>query len=113
MFASAYARFRLPKDDRWRVIVVAVNLNASLSRQDFRGQSGSSSKIRQMALQTRNNSNLRSYSKHSWSVASSGIFLSRISKNGRMVIPKLTITLFRYGKPNLDGYVVDVRLAPL
>ena len=41
------------------------------------------------------------------------IFLSRISKDGRIVIPKLTITLFKDGKPNLDGYVADVRLAPL
>jgi hypothetical protein len=41
------------------------------------------------------------------------IFLSRTSKDGRIVIPKLTITLFKDGKPNLDGYVADVRLAPL
>ncbi len=41
------------------------------------------------------------------------IFLSRISKDGRIVIPKLTITLFKDGKPNLDGYIADVRLAPL
>ena len=41
------------------------------------------------------------------------IFLSRISKDGRIVIPKLTILLFKDGKPNLDGYVADVRLAPL
>jgi hypothetical protein len=40
-------------------------------------------------------------------------FLSRISKDGRIVIPKLTITLFKDGKPNLDGYVADVRLDPL
>jgi bifunctional DNA-binding transcriptional regulator/antitoxin component of YhaV-PrlF toxin-antitoxin module len=40
-------------------------------------------------------------------------FLSRISKDGRIVIPKLTIALFKDGKPNLDGYVADVRLAPL
>ncbi len=37
-------------------------------------------------------------------------FLLRISKDGRIVIPKLTITLFKDGKPNLDGYVADVRL---
>ena len=40
-------------------------------------------------------------------------FLSRISKDERIVIPKLAITLFKDGKPNLDGYVADVRLAPL
>jgi bifunctional DNA-binding transcriptional regulator/antitoxin component of YhaV-PrlF toxin-antitoxin module len=41
------------------------------------------------------------------------IFLSRISKDGRIVIPKLTITLFKDGKPNINGYVADVGLAPL
>ena len=41
------------------------------------------------------------------------IFLSRISKDGRIVIPKLTITLFKDGKPNIDGKVADVKLAPL
>jgi bifunctional DNA-binding transcriptional regulator/antitoxin component of YhaV-PrlF toxin-antitoxin module len=41
------------------------------------------------------------------------IFLSRISKDGKIVIPKLTITLFKESKPNLDGYIADVRLAPL
>ena len=40
------------------------------------------------------------------------IFLSKIGKDGRIVIPKLTISLFKDGKPNLDGYVADVRLAP-
>ena len=41
------------------------------------------------------------------------IFLSRISKDGRIVIPKLTITIFKDDKPNLDNYVTEVRLAPL
>jgi hypothetical protein len=40
-------------------------------------------------------------------------FLSRISKDARIVIPKLTITIFKDGKPNLDGYVAEVRLDPL
>jgi bifunctional DNA-binding transcriptional regulator/antitoxin component of YhaV-PrlF toxin-antitoxin module len=40
-------------------------------------------------------------------------FLSRISKDGRIVIPKLTIALFKDGKPNLDNHVVEVRLTPL
>jgi len=40
------------------------------------------------------------------------IFLSRISKDGRIVIPKLTMALFEDGKPNLYGYVAVVRLAP-
>jgi len=41
------------------------------------------------------------------------IFLSRISKDGRIVIPKLTIILFKDGKPNVDGYVADVRFDQL
>ena len=41
------------------------------------------------------------------------IFLSRISKDGRIVIPKLTITIFKDGKPNLDYNVAEVWLAPL
>jgi bifunctional DNA-binding transcriptional regulator/antitoxin component of YhaV-PrlF toxin-antitoxin module len=40
-------------------------------------------------------------------------FLSRISKDGRIVIPKLIITLFKDGKPNLDGCIADVRLDQL
>jgi bifunctional DNA-binding transcriptional regulator/antitoxin component of YhaV-PrlF toxin-antitoxin module len=38
------------------------------------------------------------------------IFLSRISKYGRIVIPKLTIAIFKDGKPNLDNYVAEVGL---
>ena len=40
-------------------------------------------------------------------------FLSRTSKDGRIVIPKLAIDLFKDGKPNLDNHVVEVRLTPL
>ena len=41
------------------------------------------------------------------------IFLSRISKDGRIVIPKLAIALFKDGKLNLDNHVAEVRLDPL
>jgi bifunctional DNA-binding transcriptional regulator/antitoxin component of YhaV-PrlF toxin-antitoxin module len=41
------------------------------------------------------------------------IFLSRMSKDGRIVIPKLVIALFKDGKPNLDNHVAEVRLDPL
>lgn len=40
-------------------------------------------------------------------------FLSRMSKDGRIVIPKLIIALFRDGKLNLDNHVAEVRLAPV
>ena len=40
-------------------------------------------------------------------------FLSRISKDGRIVIPKLTIAIFKDGKPNLEYNVAEVWLAPL
>ena len=40
-------------------------------------------------------------------------FLSRISKDGRIVIPKLAITILKDGKPNLDNHVAEVRLDPL
>jgi bifunctional DNA-binding transcriptional regulator/antitoxin component of YhaV-PrlF toxin-antitoxin module len=40
-------------------------------------------------------------------------FLSRISKDGRIVIPKLAIALFKDGKFNLDNPVAEVRLDPL
>ncbi|HEX7482216.1 MAG TPA: hypothetical protein VF350_01950 [Candidatus Bathyarchaeia archaeon] len=40
-------------------------------------------------------------------------FLSRISKDGRIVIPKLLIALFEDGKPNLDNHVAEVWLDPL
>jgi hypothetical protein len=45
-------------------------------------------------------------------MASSAEFSLKKSKDGRIVIPKVTIMLFKDGKPNLDGYVADVRLAP-
>ncbi len=40
-------------------------------------------------------------------------FLSRISKDGRIVIPKLTIAIFKDGKPNLEYNVAEVWLDPL
>jgi bifunctional DNA-binding transcriptional regulator/antitoxin component of YhaV-PrlF toxin-antitoxin module len=40
-------------------------------------------------------------------------FLSRISKDGRIVIPKLAIAILKNDKPNLDYYVAEVRLDPL
>ena len=40
-------------------------------------------------------------------------FLSRTSKDGRILIPKLMIALFKDGKPNLDNHVAEVRLDPL
>ena len=40
-------------------------------------------------------------------------FLSRISKDGRIVIPKLAIAIFKDGKPNLDNHVAEVGLDPL
>jgi len=40
-------------------------------------------------------------------------FLTRISKDGRILIPWLTIALFKDGKPNLDNHVAEVRLTPL
>jgi bifunctional DNA-binding transcriptional regulator/antitoxin component of YhaV-PrlF toxin-antitoxin module len=41
------------------------------------------------------------------------IFLSRISKDGRIVIPKLTITLFKDGRSSLGNYIAEVTLKPL
>ncbi len=40
-------------------------------------------------------------------------FISRTSKDGRIVIPKLLIELFKDGKPNLDNHVAEVWLKPL
>ena len=40
-------------------------------------------------------------------------FLSRISKDGRIVIPKLTITLFKDGRSSLGNYIAEVTLKPL
>jgi hypothetical protein len=40
-------------------------------------------------------------------------FLSRITKDGRIVIPKLAITILKNDKPNLDNHVAEVRLDPL
>jgi bifunctional DNA-binding transcriptional regulator/antitoxin component of YhaV-PrlF toxin-antitoxin module len=41
------------------------------------------------------------------------IFLSRISKDGRIVIPKLAISIFKDNKPNLDNHVAEVILKPI
>jgi len=40
-------------------------------------------------------------------------FLSRISKDGRIVVPKLTTVLSADGKTNLDNHIADVRLDPI
>ena len=40
------------------------------------------------------------------------IFLSRISKDARIVIPKLTISLLKNDKADLEGYIIEVRLDP-
>jgi hypothetical protein len=40
-------------------------------------------------------------------------FPSRISKDGRIVIPILAITILKNGKPNLDNHVAQVMLDPL
>ncbi len=43
---------------------------------------------------------------------SSGDFLCRMTKDGRIVIPKLTRACIKKGKPNLDGNIVEVTLQP-
>jgi hypothetical protein len=40
-------------------------------------------------------------------------FLCRITKDGRIVIPKLMLAIFAEGKPNLNNHVADIRLAPV
>ena len=40
-------------------------------------------------------------------------FISRISKDGRILIPKVMIELFKDGKPNLDNHVAEVWLRSL
>ncbi len=39
-------------------------------------------------------------------------FFARISIDGRIVIPKLILDLFRHDKPTLVGYVFDVTIEP-
>jgi len=39
-------------------------------------------------------------------------FLARMGKDGRVVIPKLTLTLLKADEPNLEGYVIEVTLEP-
>jgi hypothetical protein len=39
-------------------------------------------------------------------------FLCRMTKDGRIVIPKLTMVCLQKGKSNLDGYLVEVTLKP-
>ena len=43
---------------------------------------------------------------------SSGDFLCRMTKDGRIVIPKLTMACLKKEKPNLDDYLVEVTLQP-
>jgi hypothetical protein len=40
-------------------------------------------------------------------------FYARMGKEGRIVIPKLTLDLLRGEKPNVTGYVMEVRLEPV
>jgi bifunctional DNA-binding transcriptional regulator/antitoxin component of YhaV-PrlF toxin-antitoxin module len=39
-------------------------------------------------------------------------FLAAIHKDGRIVIPKVTITLLKLDEPNLEGYIMKVTLEP-
>jgi bifunctional DNA-binding transcriptional regulator/antitoxin component of YhaV-PrlF toxin-antitoxin module len=39
-------------------------------------------------------------------------FLCRMTKDGRIVIPKLIMACLKKDKPNLEGYIVDVTLEP-
>ena len=39
-------------------------------------------------------------------------FLATVHKDGRLVIPKLTMTLLKRNKPNLEGSVMEVTLEP-
>ena len=39
-------------------------------------------------------------------------FYAKMGKDGRILIPKLTLALLRNEKPNLAGYVMEVTLEP-
>ena len=39
-------------------------------------------------------------------------YLSRMGKDGRILIPKLMLTLLKGDKPNLEGHVMEVTLEP-
>ena len=39
-------------------------------------------------------------------------FYAKMGKDGRILIPKLTLPLLRDEKPNLSGYVMEVTLEP-
>jgi hypothetical protein len=39
-------------------------------------------------------------------------FYAKMGKDGRVLIPKLTLALLRSEKPSLAGYVMDVTLEP-
>ena len=40
-------------------------------------------------------------------------FLTRTTKDERIVIPKLIMSLLQDRKPNLEGYIVDVTVEPM
>jgi bifunctional DNA-binding transcriptional regulator/antitoxin component of YhaV-PrlF toxin-antitoxin module len=40
-------------------------------------------------------------------------FTAKMQKGGRIVIPKLTITLLKHDEPTLEGYALEVILEPL
>lgn len=40
-------------------------------------------------------------------------FYTKISKDGRIYIPKLTIQLLKGEKPDLNGYLIEVTLEPV
>ena len=39
-------------------------------------------------------------------------FYAKMGKDGRIVIPKLTLALLRREKPNITGYVIEVTIEP-
>ncbi len=40
-------------------------------------------------------------------------FYAKISKDGRILIPNLTLTLIQGEKPNIEGYILNITIEPV
>jgi hypothetical protein len=76
---------------------------------NWKGKAAAGFQICSLEIQTVNTSNPANNRQHHRSLVQCPGFLSRITKDGRIAIPKLAIALFKDGKPNLDNHVSEVR----
>ena len=113
MVASANVRFRLPKVDDGGMLQLPLTERVSFKTRLQIGNRVQVPKYFRWHYKLETNQILEVSIKFHNNFHFAEIFLSRISKDGRIVIPKLAITILKNHKPNLDKHVAQVMLDPL